>query len=243
MSIASFINSIPCIPLASDGVIVETGAWLKRWHRQLLCSTVIWVRSVVVEAVKSVCTSLFATVIVTSLDHKLLLAEGVNWLLPLWQVQRNNNTKSQGESKHWYDDVFTLGVMCKWAACNCLKAFTPRQTWKKNVIIVEKLERGFMPALRQPRWWSCQGLSEWAYQLEMPKASSFVSKMQPSTLQCEECSVLFLSWRIIKHTGAKTRSRTQPLEFCYSKYFVTDTHYLLQPPSYQALEQTFGLLG
>lgn len=137
MSIASFINSIPCIPLASVGVKVETGAWLKRWHRQLLCSVVIWVRSVVVEAVKSVCTGLFATVIVTSLDHKLVIAEGVDWLLPLWQVQRNNNTKSQSESKHWYD-VFTLGVVLfKWAAFNCLKAFTRRQKWgKKNVIIV-----------------------------------------------------------------------------------------------------------
>lgn len=79
--------------------------------------------------------------------------------------------------------------------------------------------------------------------LKRPRPPSFVSKMQPSTLQCEECSVLFLCWWIIKHTGAKTRSGGQPLELCYSKYFVTDTHYLLQPPSYQALEQTFGLLG
>lgn len=108
----------------------------------------------------------------------------------------------------------------------------------------EKLGTGFMPALRQPLWWSCQGLSDWAYQFETPKASSFVSKMQPSsTLQCEECSVLFLYWPIIKHTGAKTHSGAWSLEFCYSKYFVTDTHYLSQPPTYQALEQTFGLLG
>lgn len=69
------------------------------WQRQLLCRIVVWVRSLAVEALNSFWTFQLATLMVTVLDGKLLLAEEFYRQIPL----RRDAGKQHHKDTDWYD--------------------------------------------------------------------------------------------------------------------------------------------
>lgn len=107
----------------------------KLWHWQLLCGIVIWVRSVAVEALDSVWTLQLATVIMTVLDGKFLLAKHFYGQIPLRRDEGNQHLDID------QNNVLKFKVKTMCVCCSVLSFLTlTLRLFNKNAsIIISKI--------------------------------------------------------------------------------------------------------